>query len=166
MPEEVPINRNAVFDTPEVQVAIFSFLLHFVWELMQLPLFAGFDEVHYYTVILHCTKATAGDVVISLVAFWSASLVARSRYWFLDKRFLPVGAFVTAGLLITVVFELLATGPLQRWTYAEAMPVVPLTDIGLSPIAQWLVLPLLLLWFVRRQVLGGQAQFSRLSDQG
>ncbi|MEH6387123.1 MAG: hypothetical protein V7772_04515 [Pseudomonas profundi] len=130
--------------------------MHFVWELLQLPLFAGFDEVHYFTVILHCTKATAGDVVISLVAFWTASIVARSRYWFLRKQPVAVGVFIAAGLLITVVFEMLATGPLQRWTYSEAMPLLPLTGIGLSPLAQWVVLPLLQIWFVRRQVLGGR----------
>ena len=122
---------------------------------MQLPLFSGFDEVHYFTVIWHCTKATGGDVVISLVAFWTASLVVRSRFWFLALKVLPISVFLAAGLLITVIFELLATGPLQRWTYSEAMPLLPFTGVGLSPLAQWIVLPLLQLWFVRRQVLGG-----------
>lgn len=126
---------------------------------MQLPLFSGFDNVHYFRVILHCTKATGGDVIISLVAFWSASAVARSRYWFLADRLLPVGVFLIAGLVITVVFELLATGPLQRWDYSESMPLLPFTSVGLTPIAQWIVLPVLQLWFVRRQVLGGQSQF-------
>ncbi|WP_218565819.1 MULTISPECIES: hypothetical protein [Pseudomonas] len=122
---------------------------------MQMPLFAGFDDTHYFSVILHCTRATGGDVIISLGAFWTASLFARSRYWFLADRFLPLGIFLIAGLLITVVFELLATGPFQRWTYEQSMPVLPFTNVGLSPIAQWIALPLLQMWFVRRQVLGG-----------
>ncbi|MEH6669644.1 hypothetical protein [Halopseudomonas sp.] len=151
---------NKVLNLPELHVAIFAFFLHFIWELMQLPLFAGFDDAHYFYVILHCTKATGGDVIISLAAFWTASAVARSRYWFLANRRLPLGIFLVAGLLITVVFELLATGPLQRWTYAQSMPMLPFTNVGLSPIAQWIVLPLLQLWFVRRQVLGGQDRLS------
>lgn len=153
--EGIRINKSAVLNTPELHVAIFAFFLHFIWELIQLPLFAGFGEVHYYTVILHCTKATGGDVIISLVAFWTASVAARSRFWFISSRPVPVAVFLTVGLLITVVFELLATGPLQRWTYSETMPLLPLTTIGLSPIAQWVILPLIQIWFVRRQILGG-----------
>ena len=96
--------------------------------------------------------------MISLVAFWTASLVAQSRFWFLALNVLPASVFLASGLLITVIFELLATGPLQRWTYSEAMPLLPFTGIGLSPLAQWVVLPILQLWFVRRQVLGGSRQ--------
>ena len=29
-----------------------------------MPLFAGFDDTHYFSVILHCTRATGGDVII------------------------------------------------------------------------------------------------------
>ncbi|UAW97568.1 hypothetical protein KEM63_12235 [Halopseudomonas nanhaiensis] len=149
------INKHAALNAPELHIAIFAFLLHFVWELMQLPLFAGFDDVHYFTVILHCTKATGGDVLISLAAFWSASVVARSRFWFVAVQPPALIIFLASGLLITIVFELLATGPLQRWEYAKAMPLLPFIEVGLSAVAQWIVLPLVQLWFVRRQVLGG-----------
>jgi hypothetical protein len=48
--------------------------------------------------------------------------------------------------------ERLATGPLGRWAYADAMPVVPVLEVGLSPLVQWIVLPPLIVWFVRRQL--------------
>jgi hypothetical protein len=32
------------------------------------------------------------------------------------------------------------------------MPVVPLLEVGLSPLLQWIVLPPLIVWFVRRQL--------------
>lgn len=151
-------NKTSVLNAPELHIAIFAFLLHYIWELMQMPLFAGFGEIYYYEVILHCTQATAGDVIISLAAFWSACLVARSRFWFLHGNRRAFWVFLGVGMLITVVFEALATGPLARWEYGEAMPVVPLLGAGLAPVAQWIVLPLLQLWFVRRQVLGGLAE--------
>ncbi len=66
-----------------------------------------------------------------------------------------VVAFLAIGLIITIVFELLATGPLNRWEYSELMPMIPVTGVGASPVAQWIILPLLQLWFVKRQLIGG-----------
>jgi hypothetical protein len=57
------------------------------------------------------------------------------------------------GLVITVAFELLATGPLNRWEYGEFMPTG--IGVGAAPVAQWVILPLLQLWFVKRQIIGG-----------
>ena len=66
-----------------------------------------------------------------------------------------VVAFLAIGLVITILFELLATGPLNRWEYDELMPMVPVIGVGASPVAQWVILPLLQLWFVKRQIIGG-----------
>ncbi len=63
-----------------------------------------------------------------------------------------VVTFLAIGLVITVVFELLATGPLNRWEYGELMPTI---GVGAAPVAQWVILPLLQLWFVKRQIIGG-----------
>ena len=45
----------------------------------------------------------------------------------------PLAGFVAIGVLITIVMERLATGPLGRWAYTDAMPVVPVLAVGLSP---------------------------------
>ena len=50
------------------------------------------------------------------------------------------------------MMERLATGPLERWAYAERMPVIPLLEVGLSPLLQWIVVPPLIVWLVRRQL--------------
>ncbi len=41
---------------------------------------------------------------------------------------------------------------MASWNYLPTMPLVPGTDIGLVPLLQWIVLPLLTVWFVRRQL--------------
>ncbi len=64
-----------------------------------------------------------------------------------------VVSFLAIGLVITIAFELLATGPLNRWEYAELMPMI--LGVGAAPITQWVILPLLQLWFVKRQIIGG-----------
>jgi len=138
----------------ELYIALFAFLSNFVWELLQLPLFSGFDDIHHYDVILHCTKATFGDVVISLAAFYCASLFTGTRNWIADSNKTGLGVFFSIGLLVTIVFELLATGPLNRWEYSPLMPIVPVLNVGLSPILQWIFIPIFQLWIVRRILLG------------
>ncbi len=51
----ISINVNKILNAPELHISIFTFLLNFVWELLQMPLFAGSADFQYYEVILHCT---------------------------------------------------------------------------------------------------------------
>ncbi len=151
------IYTNRILNAPELHISIFAFLLNFIWELLQMPLFAGFADFPYYRLVLHCMKASYGDVVISLVAFAGACLIARSRMWIISMNKSGILAFLATGLVITIVFELLATGPLNQWEYGELMPMIPVMEVGASPVAQWVILPLLQLWFVKRQIIGGGA---------
>ena len=142
----------------ELYIAFFAFLLNFVWELLHLPLFNGLDDTHHYVVILHCTKATFGDVVISLAAFYCACFFSGTRDWILTSDKVGLVVFFTVGLLITIGFELLATGPLNRWEYSPLMPIIPVIRVGLSPVMQWLIIPLIQLWIVRRVLLSYRVQ--------
>lgn len=56
------------------------------------------------------------------------------------------------GLGLTVVFEWLATGPLERWSYGPAMPRIPLLETGLLPTLQWIVVPPIGLVLTARQL--------------
>jgi hypothetical protein len=141
-----------LIDAPETNVGIFAFLLNLPWELVQVPLFAGMPTAGHWTAILVCGRATLGDVVVALVAFWAVALAAGGRGWVIAPTRGRVAGFVAVGLLITIVMERLATGLFARWAYADAMPVVPLLEVGLSPLLQWIVLPPLIVWFVRRQL--------------
>ena len=61
-------------------------------------------------------------------------------------------AFVTlgAGVAYTIFSEWLNLVVRQSWSYSEAMPVVPLIGVGLSPLLQWLVIPGVAMLVVRR----------------
>jgi hypothetical protein len=141
-----------VIEAPETNVALFAFLLNLPWELAQVPLYAGMPTARHWTAVLACGRATLGDVVIALAAFWMVAVVVGTRNWVLAPTRGRVAGFVVAGVVITIVMERLATGPLGRRAYAERMPIVPLVDVGVSPLLQWIVLPLLIVWFVRRQL--------------
>lgn len=146
---------------PEVNIALFSFLLHLVWELVQVPFFAGMPSSQHWVAIRICARATAGDAVIAVVIFWAVAAIARSRSWILAPTRGQVSGFVGTGLLVTIVVEWLSTQVLGRWAYGSVMPVVPVLRIGVLPILQWIVIPPVVLWMVRRQMLGTQALFRR-----
>ena len=38
----------------------------------------------------------------------------------------------------------------QNWAYSDLMPVVSVIDTGLSPLLQWIVVPLAGFWFAHR----------------
>ena len=137
---------------PELNVAVFSFLLNFVWEMWQIPFFASAPGDPHWVGVVACTRATFGDASISVVAFWCVAALARSRWWILDASPSQVAAFVAVGVVITIILEALATGPLERWSYAPLMPTLPVLGTGVIPLLQWMLLPPLTIWFVRRQL--------------
>jgi hypothetical protein len=101
-----------------------------------------------------CSRAAAGDAVLALVAYWSVALVVHHRGWVVVPTASKVLGFTVCGLAITIAIERLALDGLwmQDWSYSPLMPVVPGLGVGLSPLVQWLVLPPLLIWLVRRQL--------------
>ena len=141
---------------PELPVVLFSLVLHFVWEFIQVPTYTGMAGMAHWEGIKLCMSATFGDVGFALTAFWAASLVARSRDWILRPARIHAVIFVAVGIVLTVGFEYYYTNISLRWTYSDLMPLVPPLGTGLSPILQWLVIPPLVLWLTRRHLLGTQ----------
>jgi len=145
-------SQSGIQGLPEFNVAIFSFLLNFVWEMWQIPFFAAIPDDPHWLGVAACTKASFGDAAISLVAFWCVAALARSRWWIIDSRPLQIAGFIAVGVVITIILEALATGPLERWSYTPSMPTLPVLGTGILPLLQWVLLPPLTIWFVRRQL--------------
>ncbi|WP_193175428.1 hypothetical protein [Oricola nitratireducens] len=143
---------RGITNQPEFGVVVFSFLLHFVWEYLQAPTYAGMTDLPHWEGVKLCTSATIGDVGFALTAFWIASAAARSRYWIIDPQPLHSLLNLGAGIALTVGFEYYYTQVTMRWSYSDLMPMVPPFGTGLSPLLQWLAIPPLVIWFTRRQL--------------
>lgn len=148
------IHRRTLTRNMELNVAVFALLLNFPWEILQAPLFVGMADSSFIDAIKGCSQATLGDALIMLLAYWTVSGVAKSRNWILAPSSRQLSLFLAVGVIITVAIEWLATRGywIQSWTYSPAMPIVPGVGIGLSPLLQWIFLPLLVICFVRRQL--------------
>lgn len=135
---------------PEADLLILSFPMHFTWEFLQAPLFSSMETATHIEGIRACLQATLGDMVIALVAYWAAALLARTRHWAAGPGYKAFGLFIGTGLGITIGLEFLSTEILGRWSYGVAMPRLPLIGTGLTPILQWVLIPALVLWYMRR----------------
>ena len=119
--------------------------LNLAWEIAHLPLYTLWREPSLAFIVFAVAHCTLGDVMIGAAAL-ALGLIATGAAGVEHWRFIRI-ALVTAlaGTAYTVFSEWLNTVARQGWAYSELMPVLPLfgAEIGLSPIAQWLILPLL-----------------------
>ena len=144
----------ATLRLPEFNVFAFAVLLNFPWEILQAPLFEGMADAPHWPAVRRCTVASLGDGVIMLAAFWAVAAFTRSRRWLLTATSRQTLGFTAIGLTATVAVEHLAIAGWwpMGWSYSNAMPTVPAIGTGLSPLLQWLLLPPLTVWLVRRQL--------------
>ena len=144
--------RYQIADLPEINIAGFSFLLHFVWEYLQAPTYQGMALLGHWDGIKLCLSATFGDVGFALTAYYCACMAARSRYWFFQPSLLQTAIYIGVGIGLTIGFEYYYTNISLLWTYSELMPLVPPLGTGLSPLLQWMFIPPFVLWLTKRQL--------------
>ncbi len=122
-----------------------------LWEVLQLPLYTHWATGTWREIAFAVAHCTAGDMLIGAVSLLCALLLAGDAHW-------PAAGFarvarvaVATGAGYTVFSEWLNTTVRGSWAYADAMPVVPLLGTGLAPLLQWIVVPCVAFWLVRRQ---------------
>ena len=126
------------------------------WEAAHLPLYSLWVKAKpaalAYTV-LHCVL---GDVLIAASALAIAiATIGRGAWTSAAGSYRAVACLAVAfGLGYTVFSEWLNVTVRQGWAYSPWMPLVPPFGTGLSPLLQWVVVPLLAFWFAGRRPAG------------
>jgi hypothetical protein len=140
-----------VTSLPELNIAFFAFLLNFVWEVLQTPFFLDIStEIN--TIIWYRFHCTLGDVMISLAGFWFVALISKTRTWFLNPTKVRLLLFVAFGVSYTIFSEIKNVSLNKLWGYSNLMPIIPGIEVGVIPLIQWIIVPLLLVFIVRRQL--------------
>lgn len=114
--------------------------------------------ISHWQATLICLKASFGDVGIAIASFAAGAWWDKTWKWFVMPSSAALTLYVATGVLITIAFEWYAVYWAGRWSYSELMPVVPLLRVGLAPLAQWIVLPPLVLFFLRSHPHSGGIQ--------
>lgn len=124
-----------------ISFALLVFALHFGWEMTQAKWFVEMEHLPFWSSVIVCFRAALGDTFITAISFLVAGAVASSTSWPVGGRLVMAAAtFLVVGIAVTIGYEVfaLSTG---RWRYSPQMPT--LFGIGLLPLLQWTVLPLI-----------------------
>ena len=128
--------------------AALAAVLNVIWELAQLPLYTIYETGTPSWIAFAVAHCTAGDVLIALACYGAAALATRSLRWPLERPMAGGGTATLAGLGYTAFSEWLNVSVRGAWEYAAAMPTI--YGIGVAPLLQWLLIPPLMVFLVRR----------------
>jgi hypothetical protein len=122
------------------------------WEMAQLPLYTLWKAATPASMAFAVAHCTVGDILIGSAALAAALVVTQAPalggwHW---RRIAFVSAMIAVSY--TAFSEWMNTLILRNWEYSELMPRASFGDIelGLSPLAQWVVIPPLALWLASR----------------
>ena len=133
--------HKKVFKRLVLIIAVLAFLLNFIWEVLQLPLYKGssYDLEH----IAFCALASVADALMVLLLYLCFALINKKPFWAQDMGFPQVFALMIIGGIGAIIAEMAHTAA-GNWAYADSMPMLPLVNVGLSPVLQFLFLPALI----------------------
>ena len=118
--------------TPWLRLASVAFALHWVWEMLQMPAYAGMSEQPLARSSVRCAVAALGDVVLSLM------LAVPLWWWPRRGAVWALVAGLGVGAAVGIEVAALAVG---RWSYTQAMPLLPGLRVGAWPVLQMALLP-------------------------
>ena len=130
----------------------FTMGLHVIWEVAQLPLYTIWNTASPQGIAFAVFHCTVGDMMIATLSLILALVCFGSPTW-PRARFIPVmGATLAIGIGYTIYSEYLNTVVRKAWAYSELMPTLPSLGTGLSPLLQWVVVPVIGFAVMRRWV--------------
>lgn len=117
-----------------------SFLLNFLWEISHsgLYIWTGLMEKS----ILHFAWFSAKDAIFYLLFILLIAVVSGFLLWFRKPKLWHYLLLIIFGLIFSFGIEYHAINS-GRWAYGLFMPIIPILNVGLSPILQMSIGPLL-----------------------
>lgn len=115
-------------------------LIGAIWELLQFRLYVheGGESVLWS----HSLLAAGGDGALVVLLYAIGLGRTRDDIWYLHPRAREVALVSAIAAALGIASELIGVYGVRRWTYADAMPLVPVLKIGLVPVISTLIVPL------------------------
>jgi len=122
---------------------LFAVLFNFVWEMLQMPLYKGMGN-NIQSAVFCALAAVADAIMISLLYLGFAFSYKKS---FLDRR--PA---METGIInndywwyrrYSAEMRHLSAG---NWAYTESMPVLAFVAVGIVPVLQFMILPVVIFY--------------------
>jgi len=122
-------------------VTVLAFLLNFAWELSHCPLYkgCGYDFAH----VTFLALASLADAILAVLLYFGFALVYRNGMWacpLTARRGFWLMVVGGTGAIVSEVAHLSA----GNWAYTAGMPLIPIIGVGVTPVLQFTVLPVLI----------------------
>lgn len=126
-----------------------ALVLNWLWEMAQMPAYAEMAGRPWLDTLLPCTRASLGDVALTLAVCGIGALISGRWLWAAQGTWNVYAGAALLGAILGAATEcrLLASG---RWSYTGRMPVVPVLGVGLWPLLQLTLLTPIALWIAGR----------------
>lgn len=121
---------------------VFVAAANLVWEFAHMPLYTLWGTGSAGEIVFAAVHCTGGDILIALSAVMLALFFVGTSAWPTALTGRVIALTVALGLGYTVFSEWLNIEVRQAWAYRDLMPIIPVIDAGLSPVLQWIVIPL------------------------
>ena len=133
--------HKTVFKRLIFVITVLAFLLNFIWELFHLPLYkdSSYDIQH----IAFCALASVADALMVLLLYVCFAHLNKKPFWALGMNYLKLFVLMLVGGIGAIIAEVAHTAA-GNWAYADAMPILPVFNVGLTPVLQFLILPALI----------------------
>lgn len=119
--------------------------LHYLWESSHVRFYTAYTHLSDMPITLY---ATFGDVLYTLILVLIVALLKRKLDWWTNVHWTDILALAIMGFFTAAFVEYKALA-LNRWEYLPSMPIIPLLNIGLSPVVQMTVLLPITVLFAR-----------------
>ena len=119
-----------------------AFALNLAWEIAHVRLYTLWAEADGLTVVWSLLHCSLGDVLIALALFALAGLALRRADWPPSRPWAGGAMVVIGAMAYTAWSEWYNVYRAGSWGYSASMPLI--FGIGLWPLLQWLILPLVL----------------------
>ena len=121
-----------------IMLALF---LNFAWELFQIPLYQ--NPVYDFKHIAFCALASLADVLMVLLLYFGLALIFKNSFWIEPLKLHRIAIVVLIGGAGAILSEMRHLS-LGSWTYNNSMPIIPFVNVGIAPVLQFMILPLLI----------------------
>ncbi len=133
-------------------IFVIAFILNFVWEILHYPLYNCKIPLGV------CARVTAfRDALIILGMYFAGVFLFKDLSWISRITKGRAGIAISASFVIAYIIELQGIY-FGKWEYGALMPIIPVLDVGLSPVLQMMILPLLT-FFMAGRILKGEKSF-------
>jgi hypothetical protein len=90
--------------------------------------------------ISFCALASVVDAIMVLLLYFVLSLIYKDSLWIHKLTIMRILIIVWIGGFGAILFESMHI-MVGSWIYTDPMPIIPFTNVSLSPSLQFLILP-------------------------